>query len=357
MDMGYADLGGGPPVPMTGGTPVSDLTGPSTGTPDVSVTLVARQETFRLASGERVDGYTLNGRSPGPVIRATQGELVQVTLVNESVADGVTLHWHGVDVPNAEDGVAGRHPGRGAGRADATSTGSSPTGRRHLLVPLAPGVARAGRAAGCSGRSSSSPRRRPPPASTSRRRRCTPTTGRRTVNGADRATTASTPRRAARPGAGRSTPTTAPLRVWSSAAPYRRASRSTVTTCTDPTDVDGTSVVVAAGGRVDLEVRTPADGRRAVELGGGAAAGRRPGGGRRAATRRSRTATLDLLTYGTPAPLGFDPAHAGPALRRTRIGRRLGLPRRQARAVVDDQRPPVPGRPDVRWSARATSCG
>jgi FtsP/CotA-like multicopper oxidase with cupredoxin domain len=28
-------------------------------------------------------------------------------LVNESVPDGVTLHWHGVDVPNAADGVAG----------------------------------------------------------------------------------------------------------------------------------------------------------------------------------------------------------------------------------------------------------
>ena len=35
------------------------------------------------------------------------GDLVQVTLVNESVPDGATLHWHGIDVPNAEDGVAG----------------------------------------------------------------------------------------------------------------------------------------------------------------------------------------------------------------------------------------------------------
>jgi FtsP/CotA-like multicopper oxidase with cupredoxin domain len=58
-------------------------------------------------TGERVDGYTLNGGSPGPEIRATQGQLVEVSLVNESVSDGVTLHWHGVDVPNAEDGVAG----------------------------------------------------------------------------------------------------------------------------------------------------------------------------------------------------------------------------------------------------------
>ena len=32
---------------------------------------------------------------------------MQVTLRNVDVAGGVTLHWHGVDLPNAEDGVAG----------------------------------------------------------------------------------------------------------------------------------------------------------------------------------------------------------------------------------------------------------
>jgi FtsP/CotA-like multicopper oxidase with cupredoxin domain len=30
-----------------------------------------------------------------------------VKLVNKDVDGGVTIHWHGVDVPNAEDGVAG----------------------------------------------------------------------------------------------------------------------------------------------------------------------------------------------------------------------------------------------------------
>jgi FtsP/CotA-like multicopper oxidase with cupredoxin domain len=36
-----------------------------------------------------------------------RGDLVEVTLRNEDVEDGVSVHWHGVDVPNAEDGVAG----------------------------------------------------------------------------------------------------------------------------------------------------------------------------------------------------------------------------------------------------------
>ena len=36
-----------------------------------------------------------------------QGDLVDVLLENEDVEQGVTIHWHGVDVPNAADGVAG----------------------------------------------------------------------------------------------------------------------------------------------------------------------------------------------------------------------------------------------------------
>ena len=77
------------------------------GAADVDVTLVARRQALRFRAGPEQDGYTLNGTSPGPVIRAALGRLVQVRLVNESVPGGVTLHWHGVDVPNAADGVAG----------------------------------------------------------------------------------------------------------------------------------------------------------------------------------------------------------------------------------------------------------
>jgi FtsP/CotA-like multicopper oxidase with cupredoxin domain len=35
------------------------------------------------------------------------GDLVEVTLHNTDIADGVTLHWHGYDVPAGEDGVPG----------------------------------------------------------------------------------------------------------------------------------------------------------------------------------------------------------------------------------------------------------
>jgi FtsP/CotA-like multicopper oxidase with cupredoxin domain len=50
--------------------------------------------------------WTLNGSVPGPELHVTQGDRVQVTLQNE-LPESTTLHWHGVRVPNAEDGVAG----------------------------------------------------------------------------------------------------------------------------------------------------------------------------------------------------------------------------------------------------------
>jgi FtsP/CotA-like multicopper oxidase with cupredoxin domain len=126
MEMGYADFGGGPAFTHVGGgedlehaahgdaaessmptRDVTELAGRVDGPPDVRVELTARQETTTLASGEEVEAYTLNGSTPGPSIDATQGDLVQVTFRNEDVEDGATLHWHGLDVPNAMDGVAG----------------------------------------------------------------------------------------------------------------------------------------------------------------------------------------------------------------------------------------------------------
>ena len=74
MDMGVVDLGGGASHGGHGDHATTDnatLTGPRTQHPDVSVTLVARQETVELEDGPAVDGYTLNGSSPGPTLRAS----------------------------------------------------------------------------------------------------------------------------------------------------------------------------------------------------------------------------------------------------------------------------------------------
>lgn len=90
-----------------GSRSVADLTGPRDGAPDVRFTLTARHAPVTLPSGAVVDALTFDGTSPGPELRLRAGQLVEMTLHNLDVAEGVTLHWHGLDVPNAEDGVAG----------------------------------------------------------------------------------------------------------------------------------------------------------------------------------------------------------------------------------------------------------
>src|SRR6478672_7979445 len=116
MDMGYADYGGGPHPPghghmsgmeMPGEVGVPSLDTPKGARPDVVVELTTRAGKVRLASGRTVEGYSVNGLSPGPTIEAGVGQLVEVRVHNQDVAGGIALHWHGVDVPNAEDGVAG----------------------------------------------------------------------------------------------------------------------------------------------------------------------------------------------------------------------------------------------------------
>jgi FtsP/CotA-like multicopper oxidase with cupredoxin domain len=114
MEFGVADFGGGnAPASagqalhhVAGGVSVADLRGP-TGTPDERFTLTAESATVRLASGRTIDALTFDGQVPGPELHVREGDLVQVTLVNRDIAGGVTIHWHGVDVPNADDGVAG----------------------------------------------------------------------------------------------------------------------------------------------------------------------------------------------------------------------------------------------------------
>ncbi len=101
------DTGGGPAAGQAPTRDLAGLTGPRTGKPDRRFTLTAADRTMRLASGEKVAALAFNGQLPGPELRMGQGELVEVVLVNRNVRDGVTLHWHGVDVPVAEDGVAG----------------------------------------------------------------------------------------------------------------------------------------------------------------------------------------------------------------------------------------------------------
>jgi FtsP/CotA-like multicopper oxidase with cupredoxin domain len=75
-----------------------------------------------------------------------------------------------------------------------------------------------------------------------------------------------------------------------------------------PTEVRGKAVLVPAGGRADLEVVVP-DGGARVDVGGGTAL-TLGAGAVRVRPRAEPERRLDLLTYGQPGTLPFDPEQA-----------------------------------------------
>jgi len=335
-EMGYVD-DGGVPVPgghdhggSSGGVPVASLTGDVDGPADVAVTLVARQERFRLATGEEVDGYTLNGTSPGPTLHVGQGKLLEVRLVNESVAGGTTLHWHGVAVPNADDGVAGvtqdavpvggshvyrfrpGHAGTYWYHAHQLSHEQVERGLLGALVVDPPGTA--------------------VDEATDVVALTHLYAGRRTVAG--RTGDVPVPADPGRPVRIRVINTdNGPIRSWVDGAPFRVLAVDG-TDVHEPTPVSGTAVDVTAGGRVDLEVVPPATGAVRLTVGGASALVVGPSGAPAPPPSRQPEAVVDLLHYGTPAPLGFDPATAARSFDYA-IGRRPGF---------------VDGRPGLWWT-------
>jgi FtsP/CotA-like multicopper oxidase with cupredoxin domain len=89
-----------PDIPMT-----SLIEKPS-GAPVKTFEIQAEEKKIDTGNGRVIDAWTYNGTLPGPEIRVRQGDRVIVHLKNR-LSEGVTIHWHGVELPNAEDGVAG----------------------------------------------------------------------------------------------------------------------------------------------------------------------------------------------------------------------------------------------------------
>jgi FtsP/CotA-like multicopper oxidase with cupredoxin domain len=99
-----AKLGIGAAVLAKGMTPSSYDGGAAAAPGGRTIQLEAREITWELAPGKTIKALAYNGRVPGPEIRAREGERIRVVLKN-SLAEPTTIHWHGVDVPNAMDGV------------------------------------------------------------------------------------------------------------------------------------------------------------------------------------------------------------------------------------------------------------
>ncbi|MFS1514471.1 multicopper oxidase family protein [Chengkuizengella sp. SCS-71B] len=67
--------------------------------------LVAKKATWNI-KGKSFEAWTYNGTIPGEEIRVEEGDWVEVILKNE-LDEPVTIHWHGMVLPNGMDGVAG----------------------------------------------------------------------------------------------------------------------------------------------------------------------------------------------------------------------------------------------------------
>jgi FtsP/CotA-like multicopper oxidase with cupredoxin domain len=87
-----------PPDAEAQGTSITQLVAAPGTQPVRAFTLTAAPTT--------AGGFAYNGTVPGPLLRVRQGDRLRVTLVNH-LPVATTLHWHGIRVPAAEDGVAG----------------------------------------------------------------------------------------------------------------------------------------------------------------------------------------------------------------------------------------------------------
>ncbi|WP_270179820.1 multicopper oxidase family protein [Alkalihalobacillus sp. CinArs1] len=68
--------------------------------------LTAEKTEWNIGGGEKVNAWTYNGTVPGEPLRVTEGDYVRIHLKNELEVP-VTIHWHGMILPNKMDGVPG----------------------------------------------------------------------------------------------------------------------------------------------------------------------------------------------------------------------------------------------------------
>ena len=67
--------------------------------------LTAAITPWEVSPGKFVDAWTYNGVVPGPMIKVDVGDKVKV-IFNNDTPMGSDIHWHGLPVPNSQDGVS-----------------------------------------------------------------------------------------------------------------------------------------------------------------------------------------------------------------------------------------------------------
>ena len=66
--------------------------------------LTAKPIIWSITKDVSVTAWTYNGTVPGPMIRVTESDSVRIIVKNE-LPEPTTIHWHGLAVPNAMDGI------------------------------------------------------------------------------------------------------------------------------------------------------------------------------------------------------------------------------------------------------------
>lgn len=66
----------------------------------------ASETRVQLGEGPDFSAWAYNGQIPGPEIRVTEGDIIQVALKND-LSEATTIHWHGIPLDNSMDGVPG----------------------------------------------------------------------------------------------------------------------------------------------------------------------------------------------------------------------------------------------------------
>lgn len=62
-------------------------------------------ETSITPAGSAVQALTINGGVPGPVLRFRVGDRARIVVRNDLASEETSIHWHGLLVPNLQDGV------------------------------------------------------------------------------------------------------------------------------------------------------------------------------------------------------------------------------------------------------------
>jgi FtsP/CotA-like multicopper oxidase with cupredoxin domain len=70
----------------------------------LEVNLEARESDVELVPGKLTRAWTYDGGIPGPLLRANVGDRLIVHFKN-SLPEATTIHWHGLRIPNDQDGV------------------------------------------------------------------------------------------------------------------------------------------------------------------------------------------------------------------------------------------------------------